>query len=327
MAQQTTATHHPVIDITEAEPLTIQLDSFDYEASTQQVPLPRVRYSRPSAPALDFSRPVACPPLPLESVSNSSATAHVDLNATTLVSARWDPSPDSERPSTRRNGGWVKVEVEEAAPCEPVDELDLDGDFFSAGHDSYPPIIEDLAPIEPPESLMLTAAETHRRAILRRTVACAVGAVALMAVGLVAKAAVSAAPVVAERHQATAAAIIAHEAPAATARLAKARAAAASLAAADEDPVARAEEPSSEASFDEVAAETLRLLNARQFDQAAVQARQLIASNPKSAFGYRCLGSALQDLGDYAAARAVYSDCIQQATEGDVLECSALGGR
>ena len=153
-----------------------------------------------------------------------------------------------------------------------------------------------------------------------------VGAVALMAVGLVAKAAVSAEPVIAERHQATAAAIIAREAPpAAKARQAKGDDA--SLAAADEAPVAAAPELAAETSFDAVAAEALRLLNARQFDQAVVQARRLIALNPKSAYGYRCLGSALQDLGDNAAARAVYSDCVRQANQGDVLECSALGGR
>jgi len=314
-----------VIDVTEDEPETLQLNSVDYDASSE-APCPRARFSRPSAPVLEFSKPAACPPLPAEGESSPEEAADVDLNGTTLVSARWDATPDSDQPSTRRDGGWIKVEVEEAPPCDPADELEPWGDFFSAGHDSYPPVVEELEPSEPAEAVMLTAAEASRRATLRRAVACAVGAVALMAVGLVAKAAVSADPVVAERHHATAAAIIAHEAPPA-AKARQAEADAASLAAADQAAVAPVAKPSAASTFDQIATEALRLLNARQFDQAAVQARQLIALNPKSAYGYRCLGSALQDLGDYAAARAVYSDCVKQADEGNVFECSALGGR
>jgi len=68
-------------------------------------------------------------------------------------------------------------------------------------------------------------------------------------------------------------------------------------------------------------------LNAREFEKASALARRLIELKPASAFGYRCLGSALQDLGRDAEAREVYSECATNATKGEVYECSALGGR
>ena len=82
-----------------------------------------------------------------------------------------------------------------------------------------------------------------------------------------------------------------------------------------------------ESTYEELADETVRLLNEREFDQAAAKARQLVAVAPTKAYGYRCLGSALQDQGDYAGARDAYRQCVAQATEGDVYECSALIGR
>jgi hypothetical protein len=237
------------------------------------------------------------------------------------VSARWDGVPESEQPSTKRDGGWVRVEVEEAAPEEQVAQEDLEVDFFAAARESYPPVVEDLPPTERPEAVLLTASQARRRATLRRVVAGAVGAVAMVALGLGAKAVVSGAPAVAERHQATAATIVANEAPPAV-QARQARVAAAAVV--TSEPAA---EPSVDISYDELAEQTVQLLNERQFDEAATKARQLVAQAPTKAYGYRCLGSALQDLGDDAAARDVYRQCVDQATQGEVFECSALIGR
>jgi len=318
MAQIIINRPRPVIDITEAEPATVQLDSIDYEATDEQ-PVPRGRYTRPSAPSFALSKRPACPPMP-----PSSGPTDGDPNATTLVSASWQETPESDQPSTRRDGGWVKVEVEEAAPEEPVEEGDLETDFFASARESYPPVVEDLPITERPEDIMLTAAEASRRATLQRVVGMAVGAIALVALGLGAKAVVSGPPVVAERHQATAATIVANEAPPA-AKARQARAAAAAIAAEPAtEPVAEA---TGEPSYDELADETVRLLNEREFELAAAKARELVAQAPTRAFGYRCLGSAMQDLGNVAGAREVFQQCVDQATEGDVYECSALVGR
>lgn len=78
--------------------------------------------------------------------------------------------------------------------------------------------------------------------------------------------------------------------------------------------------------YDDVRRETLRLLNERKLKEAEASARKLIELRPDDALGYRCLGSTLQDQGRVDEAKAVYSDCVTDATKGDVLECSQLGG-
>ncbi len=321
MAQINISNSRPVIELTEAEPATVNLESIDYEAA-QDSPALRGRYSRPSAPTFELAKAPACPPLP----PSWAAKADDDPNTTTLVSANYDGIPESDRPSTRRDGGWVKVEVEEAAPEEQVEDGDPEVDFFAAARESYPPVVEDVPQVERAEAIALTAAEASRRATLRRVVAGTVGALALVALGLGAKAMVSGAPAVAERHQAIAATIIANEAPPA-ARARQAKAAMVDAALASEPATEPAAEQAGEPSYQQLAEETVRLLNERQFDEAAAKARQLVAVAPTKAYGYRCLGSALQDKGDHAGARDAYRQCVAQATEGDVYECSALIGR
>ena len=98
--------------------------------------------------------------------------------------------------------------------------------------------------------------------------------------------------------------------------------AAASLSAA---PEAASGEPVSE-DYATVLEMTRKLLTERKFKEAEIWANKLIELRPKDAFGYRCLGAALQDLGRAAEAKRVYSDCVARATVGDVLECARLGG-
>ncbi|MBI4702253.1 MAG: hypothetical protein HY744_14080 [Deltaproteobacteria bacterium] len=73
--------------------------------------------------------------------------------------------------------------------------------------------------------------------------------------------------------------------------------------------------------------ETVRLLSEGRFKLASALARDLIEADPRHAFGYLCLGSALQDLGKWKQAVDVYSDCVRHAEQGAVWECRALGGR
>jgi len=87
------------------------------------------------------------------------------------------------------------------------------------------------------------------------------------------------------------------------------------------------DQPSSITDIKVVTAKTLDLLNEKDYEQAEKWARRLIELNPESAFGYRCLGSALQDQGKIVEARGVYSMCVANATKGAVQECSQLGGR
>jgi hypothetical protein len=72
---------------------------------------------------------------------------------------------------------------------------------------------------------------------------------------------------------------------------------------------------------------TLRWLARREPARAAAWARALIAAEPEDAFGYLCLGSALQDQGKWGEAHQAYAQCVHRAKRGDVGECGALGGR
>jgi hypothetical protein len=71
----------------------------------------------------------------------------------------------------------------------------------------------------------------------------------------------------------------------------------------------------------------VELLIRREPARAAELARALIAAEPEGAFGYLCLGSALQDQGKWVEAHQAYTDCARHAKRGDVGECGALGGR
>jgi Tfp pilus assembly protein PilF len=80
-------------------------------------------------------------------------------------------------------------------------------------------------------------------------------------------------------------------------------------------------------SIAEIRQSTVDYLNRGKLDQAITLAERLIASEPDHAFGYRCLGSAYQDLGRMKDARDVYDECVKTARVGRVIECSQLGGR
>jgi len=77
----------------------------------------------------------------------------------------------------------------------------------------------------------------------------------------------------------------------------------------------------------QLAAETLRLLNQRQFDEAVTRATALVEATPTDAHAYLCLGAALQELGRIEEARTIYRACSRYAEKGAVWECVALGGR
>jgi len=202
-----------------------------------------------------------------------------DPLATTLESAR-DYSPVSEPASTKRDGAWVRVEQAESVEEEDEDG-DLDSDFF---RDSCPPVVADLDLDldldEPSKVVMLTPAEASRRARLRRGVGIAVGTVGMLAVALSVKAAVTTAPAHAERHQAVAAALVVQP-PAAKV---EAPSAAKVEAALQSTQPKASDEASEQASFKDVARETLRLLNERDHEQAAAEAKKLIELEPDNAF-------------------------------------------
>jgi tetratricopeptide (TPR) repeat protein len=84
---------------------------------------------------------------------------------------------------------------------------------------------------------------------------------------------------------------------------------------------APAEDPS------ELRTEAVQLLQSRKLAEAAQVARKLIAAEPDHAFGYRCLGAALQDQGKWSEALEIYGACAKHAQRGEVGECVALGGR
>jgi hypothetical protein len=78
---------------------------------------------------------------------------------------------------------------------------------------------------------------------------------------------------------------------------------------------------------EEIRSETVKLLSQGKPADALPMAHALTAAAPADAFSYLCLGSALLDLGRRDEAIEAFSDCVRQATEGAVAECSALGGR
>jgi tetratricopeptide (TPR) repeat protein len=77
----------------------------------------------------------------------------------------------------------------------------------------------------------------------------------------------------------------------------------------------------------ELRAAIVARLNRGKFEEAIPLAQKLIERQPENAFGYRCLGSAYQDLGRQTEARAVYDECVKTGRTGRVVECSQLGGR
>jgi hypothetical protein len=213
---------------------------------------------------------------------------------------------------------------DDSAPSERVIEipslrkLSLE-DAARLEQESFPPVVEELDGEEREPEVVLSQEQLRRRGSLRRLVAAAVVVVGALSVGLAAKATISPDPLYAQR-----------QGVAAVARLGP-DAAAAARAKRAEVPPAQVEEPSEAApaidgSYEELSRRVVGLLNERKFEEAIPVGERLIELEPASAFGYRCLGSALQDLGRTKEARAIYSACASSANKGEVFECSALGG-
>ncbi|MCA9624179.1 MAG: hypothetical protein KC731_34380, partial [Myxococcales bacterium] len=271
----------------------------------------------------------------------------IDPNATTLVSPR-GPRPRSEPPPS-------VIGIEEAAPLSDDGDRDRDQPVGFVAEDDEPPlsaddeprgreetlvpVVDDIALAEQEEARRLLEAIETRQTRLRRGVAMVLGAIALVAIGLVVRAKLDptpepslatappsglsgrrAAPVAATDTKATDTASkpltdeVKKDAP---------EAAAATEEKASEDEQA---EVVPEGDYKALSTETLELLNKRKFEDAVVTARRLVELDPDNAFGYRCLGAALQDQGKVAEAREVYSQCVTRATKGEVAECGALGG-
>jgi len=318
-------------------------------------PMRKKKYSRPPAPLLEFSSGAARQEP--ERLSAAGDDEEADPNATTLVSQE---GPRSPRPSRSEVG---VVEADDEPPSEDVakrtaepgfvpeqDEPPISAPAKEPEAGAEPPEVErvpssrnrgvfrqddatpESAVDEEPEEVRAEAVVSpelaRRRQRLRRGVGVIVAAAALVTLGLVARATISDEPAHAERHQATAAVVVATEAPAAV----EARAptvdepVVADESDRDLDKSDSAAEPLASGEYGEVSKTTLKHLNDRDFEKAIPWANKLIEMRPHSAFGYRCLGSALQDLGRYAEAQKVYSQCVTNATKGEFEECGALGG-
>jgi len=282
----------------------------------------RSNYSRPPAPAFDFSAGASLEELAAMSTGASDSSREREtlpaipaaflaeddeLLSTTLESHR-DPEMLDE-PALRSEQSSLTPVVAELAPESPAPESSAPG---SVAPES------DVAPQS------VTPAQRQRRTRLRRLVGFAVAAVAVLTVGLGTKAAVTGTPAYAQRHAATAAATLADEAPAAM--RATPEISEAAPAAAPDEATELPDGPTASGDYDAVRKETLLLLNSRKFSEAVTQAQRLIQLEPGKAFGYRCLGSAYQDMGKMKDAQQAYNDCVRVAKKGDVQECSLLGG-
>ena len=317
----------------------------------------RSRFSRPPAPTLrlgemsdDEALEESAQSEPASDVAPQlDAEDEADANAMTLISAR-----SYERPSRPPSS---EVAVEHARDEEPSDSsLDdddapelafhdgetgpdfagemavpssLNVDFFHGRDSSLSPTVEDLPDDDDPPSEVLTPMAFKRRRGLRRGVGIGVGLVGLATLVLVARSTMTDSVQHAERHQGTAAAVTASEVSDKASDPAKGVAAAEDAETSDDVAVAGDEEIAGDepaGDYAAVSTKTLELLNDRNFEDAVKWANQLIELKPKSAFGYRCLGAALQDLGRITEARDAYSKCVTYADSGEVEECTALGG-
>jgi hypothetical protein len=280
---------------------------------------------------------------PVASAPTSSARAaageDADPNATTLISEPGIPSSQTGlRPSS------PPVSVEEALAEHPP--VSVGNAFFRGVEGSLAPVTEELDASSVRAPILLTDEQQARRNRLRRIVVGAVAAVALLGVGLVAKATLGRssaepAPVAAVAPVEQPAAQPAAEEETEGAKLASAEPAAdpasQDQAATTDAPTEPSAEPEAAAAaagapdasvpYAKVKERTLELLNKRQFEAAIPWAQRLIALEPTDSFGYRCLGSALQDLQRIEEAHKAYSDCVTHATKGAVRECGALGGQ
>ncbi|MBI4701704.1 MAG: hypothetical protein HY744_11195 [Deltaproteobacteria bacterium] len=254
--------------------------------------------------------------------------------------------PDDEIPATVRTPRWgaavapaptavLQIAVAEAPADESPEQLgpqDISGFNSFFNNESFPPVVEthpepEPEPEEPPDEP--TPELLARRARLRKAVG---GAVGVLALGLVAM--LGQGPIA----RTVAAATARHHAPvpalAAAGALVTPVPAPSPTPSAGHQPGTKAVAPAVAAQVaspgqQDVRLETVRLLSHRELDQAAASARKLIAADPADAFGYLCLGAALQDQGKVAQAREIYVACHRRTTRGNRAECGALlnGGR
>lgn len=324
-------------------------------------PAPRVDFSAGSVSAGPaVAEPSSHDGLSDDEISERVLNAPVDLgdsadpNATTLMSAQAagrpssapsrvvvEEAPDADDGAREAGDGDMPgfvPEDDEPPASFPPDLLDredaapvsssLDKPFFREHDSTMAPVVDDLEDERVIE--MLTAEQAARRRSLRRGVGIGVAFAGLLLIGFVAKA-----TIVGGDPAEASASDTAEDAP--QAALAPADDAPPPPTDTDEaptdeaaaDPDGEAEAPPIEppsGDYEEVTKTTLDLLNERKFEEALAHAQKLIDLEPKNAFGYRCLGAALQDLGRMTEARKAYSQCVTYATAGEVAECTALGG-
>ncbi|MEQ9322902.1 MAG: hypothetical protein RIF41_27300, partial [Polyangiaceae bacterium] len=222
-----------------------------------------------------------------------------------------DEPPLSERPHAARRDAAP-------SPSSPIADVKV---RYRDEDASLAPVVDDLALEEEADLVPFDAAAERRRDGFRRGVA---GVLAAIVLGTVALITVSALRGGDDAAQAAPPAPAPVEAPPPAAELPPG----------DGEAAVAAPEPEAEAPVDDpidgdyeaLSTQTLELLNDREFDRARELAERLVALEPDNAFGYRCLGSALQDMGKIEEARDVYSQCVSKATKGEVTECRALGG-
>jgi Flp pilus assembly protein TadD len=70
-----------------------------------------------------------------------------------------------------------------------------------------------------------------------------------------------------------------------------------------------------------------KLIEQGRMRDGITAARATLEADPTDAETYLLLGAALQELGQWKESRAVFGQCVEQATVGPKSECRALRGR
>lgn len=322
-----------------------------------------LRFARPAAPALDLSPTRSRPPPsspgpdgthqllePLKHSLDPMLAPDPDPSSCGAAIEPSGPELDECPPTVRtpRNAGRLTPEairvdaaavqmhpvvavVDAPSPpttgAESFSDSDAEVGFFR--FDSFPPVVEDLEdPLSESSEPSLPPELLARRAGLRKVVGAIVAGAAALAVVAVIVGAVAnrdrrvaeAAP--AERFGSPDHAVLA--VPPAKAAPVSSESDRGPLADQSPSPMPGAVHAGTPA---ELRTQALESLQARDLPAAAAVARELIVTEPEHAFGYRCLGAALQDQGRWSEALDVYSSCAKVAKRGEVGECVALGGR
>lgn len=266
-------------------------------------------------------RPGSTPPPPSRITIEEAAPSSERLEASDdeaedddagFVPEREEP-PLSERPAAA---------LEEPSPSSPIADVKVG---YRDEDASLAPVVDDLALEDEAELALFDAAAEKRRHAFRRGVGVVLAAVVLGTVALITVSAFRGGD---EDAQAAAAppAVPAEATPPPAVDRAPGDGEAALAAEAPAAEPPDAAEAAAEGDYEALSTQTLELLNDREFERARELAEKLVALQPDNAFGYRCLGSALQDMGKIQEARDVYSQCVTKATKGEVTECRALGG-